>query len=183
MGVCLRILMKASIPDINARISDKFLKSAQNERNRDINQFIFLGDVAIGAVTTELQRKSCMIKAFCVLPYFRNFGCGSRLMVHLVKAVVNRKDLHFLSVMVDAENEKGISFFKRFGFQIKDSNPKNGVIENGDEKKHGKEEEQEQREKHKMTLDLKLFRGSTLVLVKKQMKENKENKGNQSQGK
>ena len=35
----LRQLMKVSIPDINGRLSDKFLKSAQNEANRDVNQF------------------------------------------------------------------------------------------------------------------------------------------------
>ena len=35
----LRQLLKVSIPDINERISDKFLKLAQNEKNRDINQF------------------------------------------------------------------------------------------------------------------------------------------------
>ena len=35
----LRDLMKASIPDINHKLNDKFIKSTQNENNRDINQF------------------------------------------------------------------------------------------------------------------------------------------------
>ena len=106
---------------------------------------VFLGDVAIGVVATELRHKDCEIKAFCVLPYFRNFGCGmclylnlrsmyisqvwvhcifdvgSRLMVHLVKGVAKRKNLNSLSVMIDSENEKGIAFFQRFGFKL----PKN----------------------------------------------------------
>merc|ERR1719384_2146561 len=49
----LRVLMKASIPKINEQITDKFLRTTQNDDNRDINGFIFQGDVVIGATVTE----------------------------------------------------------------------------------------------------------------------------------
>jgi len=173
----LRQLMKASIPDINDQLSDGFLKSTQNELKRDINQFIFLGDIPIGAFATELQQKgrSCEIKAFCVLPYFRNFGCGSRLMVHLMKAAVKRKQLNSMNLMIDAENEKGIAFFKRFGFEIVKKAPKNGVIENGDGNEE-KEKEEDTPQRIKMILKLTLFRQSTLVLVRKQIQDQKEHR-------
>lgn len=174
----LRQLMKASIPHINDQLSNGFLKSTQDELKRDLNQFIFLGDVPVGAYVTELQQKGkwCEIKAFCVLPYFRNFGCGSRLMVHLVKAAVKRKELNSLNLSIDAENEKGIAFFKRFGFEIaKKVSPKNGVIENGDGNEE--KEKEDETEQLKMILNVKLFRQSTLVLVKKQIQNQK---GNQS---
>ena len=82
--------------------------------------------------------------------------------------MVKRKNLNSLSVMIDSENEKGIAFFQRFGFKL----PKNGVIENGDEEKQKEEETPQQ---IRMLLDLKIFRASTMVLVKKQM-ENKTKK-------
>eukprot|EP00483_Globobulimina_turgida_P004211 UN04220 len=116
----LRELMKASIPTINLQITDKFLKSTQQDENRDINQFIFLGDVVIGAYATELlnNNKDCLIRAICILPYFRNFGFGSRLLVKLIKGAVKRKKLVTISLFIDEENEKGIRFFERFGFKI-----------------------------------------------------------------
>jgi len=173
----LRQLMKASIPSVNDRLSDGFLKSTQDELKRDINQFIFLGDIPIGAFATELQQKGkwCEIKAFCVLPYFRNFGCGSRLMVHLMKAAVKRKQLSALNLVIDAENEKGIAFFKRFGFEIAKKSPTNGVIENGDGNEE-KEKEEETPQQIKMIMKLNIFRQSTLVLVKKQIQEDKEHR-------
>merc|ERR1719162_2850252 len=163
--------MKASIPDINALLTDKFIRSTQNEDNRSLNKFIFLGDVAIGAYCTDVLNKDIILRAFCILPAFRNFGFGSRLLVFLIKNAVKRRELNTLSVYVDDANAKGKAFFARFGFEAK--KPQN-------QKGKGKEEKKDEEETNggaaakatpiKMRLDLRLFRQSVLVLVKKQIK-------------
>merc|ERR1712154_11454 len=176
----LRELMKASIPKINAKITDKWLKQTQLDDHRDINQFIFLGDVVIGAFATELlnHQKDCLIKGFCILPYFRNFGFGSRFLVHLIKNAVQRKKLLTISVFIEEDNKKGITFFERFGFKIlKQEKEKNDDKKQNQPKNGKKEEKKEQNDdgndcKHiKMRLDLRIYRSSIMVLVKKELKE------------
>merc|ERR1712129_206703 len=157
----LRVLMNASIPVINAQITDKFLKTTQDDECRDINGFIFHGDVPIGAMTTEITNgsKICWIRAFCVLPYFRNFGFGSRLLVNLIKNGTKRKKLQMICAMIDEKNTKGIAFFERFGFK------KEALRKGQNEAK-----EQRAENKIKLTMDLRIFRASVSVLVNKQKK-------------
>lgn len=166
----LRDLMAASIPDINAQLSDKYIRSTQNEDNRSLNQFIFLGDVAIGVYCTELQynQKEALVRAFCILPAFRNFGFGSRLLVHLIKNGVKRRKLNTISVFVSEANEKGMAFFARFGFEAQKQQTKNAKEEKKDEEEPNGGAAEAKR--IKMRLDLRLFRQSVLVLVKKQIK-------------
>merc|ERR1712129_398885 len=115
----LRDLMEASIPDINAQLTDKYIRSTQNELNRSLNKFIFLGDVAIGAYCTDVLNKDIILRAFCILPAFRNFGFGSRLLVFLITNAVKRRELNTLSVYVNDANAKGKAFFARFGFEAR----------------------------------------------------------------
>merc|ERR1712157_167226 len=177
----LRELMKESIPKINGQIKDKFLKSTQHDDNRDINQFIFLGDIVIGAYTTELlnNNKDCLIRALCILTHFRNWGFGSRLLVNLIKNGVQRKKLNTISLFINEDNKKGIAFFERFGFKILnqdsiDNKNKNGTKQNknNNKKEQKKEENDDENDKNiKMRLDLRIYRSSLMVLVKKQLKE------------
>eukprot|EP01083_Nonionella_stella_P048775 130210_1 len=176
-----RELMNASIPNINQKITDKFLKSTQHDDRRDLNQFIFLGDVVIGAYVTELLNndKDCLIRALCVLPYFMNYGFGSRLIVNLIKNCVKRKKLNTISLFIDEENKKGIGFFERFGFKIMkyetDGDQNKNKNKNGMKKSAPKEEKKQETDvtNVKMRLDLRIYRSSIMVLVKRELKEQK----------
>ena len=46
--------------------------------NANLLYIVFLGDIVIGAYVTELinNDKDLLLRAFCILPYFRNFGFG-----------------------------------------------------------------------------------------------------------
>lgn len=112
--------------------------------------------------------KVCWIRAFCILPYFRNFGFGSRLLVNLIKNGVQRKKLTTICLMIDEENKKGISFFERFGFKMK-QNDKNEEKEISDDN-NGKQV--------KMSLDLRMYRSSIMILVKKELKQNEKSTTN-----
>merc|ERR1712228_171435 len=163
----LRVLMYASIPNINEQITDKFLKTTQSDDTRDINGFIFHGDVVIGATVTEITNgsKKCWIRAFCVLPYFQNFGFGSRLLVNLIKNGVQRKKLNTICLFIDEENKKGIAFFERFGFKNKD-NENDGI--------QSEDKSEDDVKRIKLTLDLRIYRSSIMVLVKKELKQKNE---------
>eukprot|EP00486_Rosalina_sp_Unknown_P012602 CAMPEP_0201588802 /NCGR_PEP_ID=MMETSP0190_2-20130828/159248_1 /ASSEMBLY_ACC=CAM_ASM_000263 /TAXON_ID=37353 /ORGANISM="Rosalina sp." /LENGTH=296 /DNA_ID=CAMNT_0048041657 /DNA_START=20 /DNA_END=910 /DNA_ORIENTATION=+ len=177
----LRELIKASMPKVNDQITDKCLKQTQKDENRDINQFIFLGDIVIGAYATELKNndKDLLLRAFCILPYFRNLGFGSRLMVKLLKSVAQRKKLQNLFIYIEEENKKGIAFVERFGFEICE----NKKVENNqnDKPKNGIKEEKKQQNDCldvgnyvKLKLDVKIYRQSVMVLVRKQIKDEEE---------
>ena len=75
---------------------------------------VFLGDVAIGVVATELRHKDCEIKAFCVLPYFRNFGCGMCLYLNLRSMYISQAPSHAVTLLAFRFTIDG-AFGKRSG--------------------------------------------------------------------
>ena len=106
---------------------------------------------------------------------------GSRLIVKLLKSVTQRKKLQNLFICVEEENKKGIAFFERFGFEICDSkkveNNQNNKPKNGT--KEEKKQDMDVENCVKLRFDVKLYRQSVMVLVRKQIKE-EENKKNDS---
>merc|ERR1712228_1005566 len=93
--------------------------------------------------------KKCWIRAFCVLPYFQNFGFGSRLLVNLIKNGVQKKKLNTICLFIDEENKKGIAFFERFGFKNKD-NENDGI--------QSEDKSEDDVKRIKLTLDLRIYR-------------------------
>lgn len=101
-------------------------------------------------------------------------------MVKLLQGVTHRKKVQNLYIRIEEDNKKGIAFFERFGFAKSDdtinkknqkNKPKNGTKE---------EKKQDSDIGNCVTLkfDVKLYRQSVMVLVRKQMKEEEESKNN-----
>ena len=65
---------------------------------------------------------------------------------------------------MDESNKRAIAFFERFGFKSK-------AIENESEEKEQSSDDVDNK-RTKMSLDLRIYRSSVMVLVKKELKQN-----------
>ena len=101
-------------------------------------------------------------------------------MVHLMKNAVKRRNLNYVSVSINKENKKGIVFFERFGFKLTQKT-QNGMKGNKDDAVEEKSESNDNKLFVQMRLDLRIYRSSILVLVKKQLKQATEQKESEKQ--
>ena len=98
--------------------------------------------------------------------------------------MTQRKKLQNLFICIEEENKKGIAFFERFGFEIHE----NKKIENNQNNKPKNGIKEEKKQEHsmdtgnyvKLKFDVKIYRQAVMVLVRKKIKEEEENKQNDS---
>jgi ribosomal protein S18 acetylase RimI-like enzyme len=113
-----RTLVDRCAPPFATELTTDFIDGLPDFDMRDLNQFIFHVDNVVGAVVTSIVKKRIEIKAFMVLPRFRGYGFGSRLMVDLLKACDHRMATDTLAIQLPADvDERTVKFFTRFGFR------------------------------------------------------------------
>ncbi len=121
----LRVVNKFVFPVV---YHDKFYKDVLEAG--ELAKLAFYNDVVVGAVCCRVDhvaednsKKLYIMTLGCLAPY-RRLGIGSMMLRHVLDLV--EKDGRFDSVFlhVQVSNESAIAFYKRFGFDIVETNEK-----------------------------------------------------------
>eukprot|EP01026_Neomeris_dumetosa_P019917 TRINITY_DN1803_c0_g1_i1.p2 TRINITY_DN1803_c0_g1~~TRINITY_DN1803_c0_g1_i1.p2 ORF type:complete len:172 (+),score=16.19 TRINITY_DN1803_c0_g1_i1:87-602(+) len=113
----LKILNKAILP-IN--YSDKVYLDCL--ANGDLTQLAYHNDVLIGAIACRIEKQGTKPKLYImtlgVLAAYRNMGVGRRLLQRCLRIVQTDRNLEEVYLHVQVNNEKAISFYKHFDFEV-----------------------------------------------------------------
>ncbi|EAS04971.1 acetyltransferase (GNAT) domain protein (macronuclear) [Tetrahymena thermophila SB210] len=86
------------------------------------SRLAFYNDILVGAMTCRQEEKdgqqSLYILTIGVLDAYRKHKIGSQLMDELLKLVKQDPEIKFIYLHMQVNNEVGLQFYKRFGFEI-----------------------------------------------------------------
>ncbi|MEW5307189.1 MAG: hypothetical protein WDW38_002578 [Sanguina aurantia] len=93
-----------------------------------VTQFALHTDVVVGGIAAQLQPQAeggskLYIMSLGVLAPYRNSGVGSKLLRHSLKVAEKDPSVREAYLHVQASNTEAQAFYKKFGFELKESVP------------------------------------------------------------
>ncbi|KAL4481158.1 hypothetical protein ABPG72_015113 [Tetrahymena utriculariae] len=86
------------------------------------SRLAYYNDILVGAMTCRQEEKdeqqSLYILTIGVLDAYRKHKIGSQLMDELLKLVKQDPEIKFIYLHMQVNNEVGLKFYQRFGFEI-----------------------------------------------------------------
>ncbi|XP_010541623.1 PREDICTED: N-alpha-acetyltransferase 50 [Tarenaya hassleriana] len=105
------------------RYNDKYYADALV--SGEFTKLAYYSDICVGAIACRLERKEggglCVyIMTLGVLAPYRGLGVGSRLLNHVLE-LCSKQNISEIYLHVQTNNEDAIKFYKKFGFEIRDT--------------------------------------------------------------
>ena len=73
----------------------------------------------VGYLLAEYDKQYLHIMSFGIYPEYRRCGIGSKLINELVTIAKSKEEIYAISLNVHADNNGGINFYEKYGFQKK----------------------------------------------------------------
>ncbi|KAJ6856470.1 N-alpha-acetyltransferase 50-like [Populus alba x Populus x berolinensis] len=116
-------LTKLNVALFPVRYNEKYYADAL--ASGDFTKLAYYSDICVGAIACRLEKKEggavrVYIMTLGVLAPYRRLGIGTKLLNHVLD-LCSKQNISEIYLHVQTNNEDALNFYKKFGFEIKDT--------------------------------------------------------------
>eukprot|EP00252_Welwitschia_mirabilis_P021472 TRINITY_DN5519_c0_g1_i4.p1 TRINITY_DN5519_c0_g1~~TRINITY_DN5519_c0_g1_i4.p1 ORF type:complete len:168 (+),score=18.22 TRINITY_DN5519_c0_g1_i4:207-710(+) len=116
-------LKKLNTAIFPVRYNEKYYADALS--SGDFTKLAYYSDICVGAIACRLEKKEGGVRIYImtlgVLAPYRGLGIGSKLLKHCLDLGFQDPSIVEIYLHVQTNNEEAISFYQKFGFEIKET--------------------------------------------------------------